>query len=312
VEISASLPDRSSLDLPTFYLAALEEYLAGAGEGALRRAYEIGRIAISQGLSVLEMVAIHHQALAKVLVGRPASMEKDLRRAQEFFAESLSRYELTDRSGPLAALRHLNDTLEREIHRIAHAVHDEAGQLLAAARLSVATVARDLDPSFRERFLEVDAVLERVDKELRSISHELRPTILDDLGLVPALRFLADGISKRSRLSIHVESSLEDRPAAPIEITLYRVVQEALTNVTRHSSAREVTIQLTGHGEDLRCLVRDDGVGFDVPAVLSGKGRMGLGLIGIRERLNAIGGTLQINSEMGRGTELLIGIHLLK
>ena len=299
------------MDVPTSYLAALEEYLAGAGEGALLRACDIGRSAISQGLSVLEMAAIHHQALTRVLGGKPALVEQDLRRAQEFFAESLSRYEMTDRGvqGPIAALRQLNETLEREIHRLAHAVHDEAGQLLAAARLAVASVARDLDPSFRERFLEVDAILERVDNELRSISHELRPTILDDLGLVPALQFLADGISKRSRLSIDVESSLEGRPAATIETTLYRIVQEALANVTRHSSARKVKIQLTRDAEDLHCLVRDDGIGFDVPAVLSGKGRAGLGLIGIRERLNAVGGTLQISSEMGRGTELLIRIQ---
>ena len=88
--------------------------------------------------------------------------------------------------------------------------------------------------------------------------------------------------------------------------------QPARCSTASRAAARQVKIELTGQAEDLSCMVRDDGIGFDVPAVLSGKGRIGLGLIGIRERLNAIGGTLQINSEMGRGTELLIGIHLRK
>jgi signal transduction histidine kinase len=199
--------------------------------------------------------------------------------------------------------------MEREIQRIAHDVHDEAGPLLDAARLAMAGVADDLSPALQERFREIGAILDHAETELRRLSHELRPTMLDDLGLVPALQSLADRVSKRASLTVRVESSLEGRLRANVETALYRIVQEALTNVIRHSRASNVRVELSSEARMVRCVVRDDGVGF-VPAVLSGRSERGLGLLGIRERLNAIGGRLQIRSEPGRGTELLVEITL--
>lgn len=165
---------------------------------------------------------------------------------------------------------------------------------------------------FQGRIQEVGEILDQVEKQLRRLSHELRPTILDDLGLVPALEFLADSISKRVGLSIRIQSSLKDRFAQKIETAMYRVIQEALANVTKHAHAKNVEIRLTRVAKHLHCLVHDDGVGFDAPNVLSGTERGGLGLIGIRERLNAVGGTLQIDSVVGRGTELLVKITVEK
>jgi signal transduction histidine kinase len=270
-------------------------------------------------MGLLEMATIHHEALSNALVRRgvPSSLEQDLRRAEQFFTESISLYQVAHRevrdAQTISALMKLNDTLEQEMRRIAHAVHDDAGQLLDAARLAMARVAHDLGPTLRERLLkEVGTILDQVEHELRRFSHELRPTILDDLGLVPALQFLADGISKRANLAIQVESSLQGRAEAAIETALYRVVQEALNNVTRHASARNVKIQLKRDDGHLQCSVHDDGVGFDVPSVLSQSAKRGLGLIGISERLNAVRGTLQINSVVGRGTDLLIEIPVGK
>jgi signal transduction histidine kinase len=91
---------------------------------------------------------------------------------------------------------------------------------------------------------------------------------------------------------------------------VYRIIQEALNNVTKHSQAKNVMIQLNGDGRSLHCAIHDDGQGFDVPAVLARKGQKGLGLIGIRERLNAVGGTLQLHSESSHGTELLVTIPM--
>jgi signal transduction histidine kinase len=212
----------------------------------------------------------------------------------------------------ISALHRLNETLEQEIQRIAHAVHDEAGQLLVAARLAMSAVAHDLTPALQGRLQEVGTILDQVEKQLRRLSHELRPTILDDLGLVPALQFLADGFSRRAKLSIRIQNCLEGRCAPNIETALYRVIQEALTNITKHAHAKNVEIQITNVTEHLRCLVRDDGRGFDAPSVLSCNQRSGLGLVGIRERLNAVGGTLQIDSMVGRGTELLVKIPVEK
>jgi len=299
-------------DLEPAYAGALEDYLSSGGEDSLQRAYEIGRTALTDGLGVLEMAAMHHAALAQVLESKchAEPVMQELERAQEFFGESLSPYEMAHRGfrDAISTLHRLNETLEQEIQRIAHAVHDEAGQLLVAARLAMSGVARDLNPSLQERLQEVGTILDQVEKQLRRLSHELRPTILDDLGLVPALQFLTDGISRRTELSIRIHSSLEGRCDPNVETVLYRIIQEALTNVAKHAHAKNVEIQLTNVAKSLHCLIQDDGVGFDAPSVLSCKERRGLGLVGIRERLMAVGGTLQIDSMVSQGTELLVKV----
>lgn len=314
--VSQNTPTSQTLDLEQAYSQSLEDYLSKGSEDALQSAYEIGRIALADGLGILAMTAMHHAALAHVLqrISRAPSLQQDVDRAQEFFAESLSAYEIAHRGfrDAISALHRLNETLEQEIQRIAHAVHDEAGQLLVAARLAMSGVARDLSPSLQGRLQEVGAILDQVEKQLRRLSHELRPMILDDLGLVPALEFLADGISRRVELSIRMRSSLEGRYAPQIETALYRIVQEALTNITKHAHAKNVEIHLAKVAKNLHCLVHDDGVGFDLPAVLSRKDQTGLGLVGIRERLVAVGGTLQIDSAFGRGTGLLVKIPVEK
>jgi signal transduction histidine kinase len=305
-------------ELERAYARALEEYCLKGGEDALRSAYEIGRTALAEGRGVLDMAAMHHASIMRALpaMSPSATLTQNLGRAQEFLSESLSPYEIAHRGfqDATSTLRRLNETLEQEIQRIAHAVHDEAGQLLFAARLAMFSVAHDIDPSLQGRLQEVGAILDQVEKQLRRLSHELRPTILDDLGLVPALEFLADSISKRVGLSIRIQSSLkdQDRYAQKIETAMYRVIQEALANVTKHAHAQNVEIRLTRVAKHLHCLVHDDGVGFDAPNVLSCTERGGLGLIGIRERLNAVGGTLQIDSVIGGGTELLVKITVEK
>ena len=241
-------------------------------------------------------------------------MERALQYAAQLFAEALSPYEMAHRGyqDAVASLRHLNETLEEEVRRIAHTVHDEAGQLLVAVRLALSDLARDLRPAIQDRLEEVTGLLNQVEEQLRRVSHELRPTILDDLGLVPALEFLAGGISKRAKIAICVESSLDNRLSQAVETPVYRIVQEALTNITKHSKAKKVRIQLQRDAGKLCCSIHDDGVGFDVSAVLSRRGQRGLGLVGIQERLNAMGGTLRIQSATGQGTQLLITIPMEK
>ncbi len=282
------------------------------GENALRSAYEVGRAALADGRGVLAMAAMHHNAIAQVLPGisSPEPIALHLSRAGEFFSESLSPYEIAHRGfqDATSALRQLNETLEQEIQRIAHSVHDEAGQLLFAARLAMSNVAHDIDPSLQGRIQEIGRILDQVENQLRKLSHELRPTILDDLGLIPALESLAKSVSTRAGLSIQVQSSLNGRYAQKIETAVYRVIQEALTNVAKHARAKNVEIRVSSATKHLHCLVQDDGVGFDSHGVVACAAPGGLGLIGIRERLNAVGGTMQIDSVVGRGTKLLLKI----
>jgi PAS domain S-box-containing protein len=216
--------------------------------------------------------------------------------------------DITDRKRAEPALRHLNEALEEEVKRIAHALHDEAGQLLASVHIGLADVARDLPAPAAKRLEDMRGLLDKIEEQLRHLSHELRPTILDDLGLGPALEFLADGVSKRTGLSIAVEGSPGKRLPAPTETALYRIVQEALTNVTKHAQATRVYIKFMRNRRFLRGVIRDDGVGFDVPTVLTRRGSRGLGLTGIRERLHAVGGTLDIIATPRGGTQLILTV----
>lgn len=296
------------------YRSVLCEYTARGGEAALRRAYELGRKAIDDGKSLIEIASLHHEALS-VLINetkegrRRASL---LRAGADFLAESLSPYEMAHRGfqDAVRALRRSNETLEEEIKRIAHTVHDEAGQLLVAVHLAIAEVSRKLPKAQRDHLGRIEQLLDQVESQLRRYSHELRPTILDDLGWIPAIRFLADGVSKRTNLPIHIKTMIAGRLPGAVEIALYRVVQESLTNSTKHANASQVWIRVRRIGRVLSCSIQDDGVGFDVRGVLSDQGRRGLGLIGMQERLNAIGGTLLIDSAPGRGTKLLIRVPM--
>jgi signal transduction histidine kinase len=152
--------------------------------------------------------------------------------------------------------------------------------------------------------------LDQATDQLRHLAHELRPVILDDLGLLPAFEFLAEGVSKRTGLAITVEGSLECRLAPVMETALYRILQEALTNVSKHARATQVSVRLLQEGQRITCTIRDDGIGFDMSAIATQRGRPCLGLIGIRERLAALGGTLSITTSRGRGTTLDMGIPL--
>ena len=296
------------------YQSCLREYVAGGGELALGRAYDLGRRALAERKSLVDMASLHHQAvLALVRRGEgEARLAEFLPAIAEFLAECLSPYEMAHRGFQEAvnALRQLNETLEEEIKRIAYAVHDEAGQLLVAVHLALAEVALGLPEPQQAQFARIKEMLNEVEKHLRRYSHELRPTILDDLGWVPAIRFLADGISKRANLPIHIDSEVSDRLPTVVETTLYRFVQEALTNAVKHAKASKIWIRAWREKSVLRCSIRDDGVGFDTRPNQRAGLRKGLGLVAMRERLSAVGGILQIESNPTRGTELSIRIPL--
>lgn len=294
------------------YRSAFCEFAARGGEASLREAYDLGRGAIEAGKSLAEIVSLHHEALLARLKREktPAGRAELLQAGATFLAEVLSPYEMAHRGfqDAVKALRQLNETLEEEIKRIAYAVHDEAGQLLVASHLALAELSCDLPKPQQEKLERIEQLLDQVQKQLRRYSHELRPTILDDLGWIPAIRFLADGVSKRSSLPIEIDTRVAGRLSAAAEIALYRVVQEALTNATKHADARHISIRVRRMGRKVCCSVQDDGAGFDVRAVQSDRKRAGLGLIAMKERLHAVGGTLSIDSAPGRGTTLSIEV----
>lgn len=287
---------------------ALEEYVERNGEAALDRAYEIGRAALGEDWSIPQLVTVHGRALRAVLErAPPAAGPHFVERGASFLAEALSSYEMTHRGyrDAIAASRQLNEVLEQEARRIAHALHDEAGQLLVSVHLALAEFGRDVDPEQLAGLQNIQRLLDQVEQQLRQLSHELRPTVLDDLGWLPAIQFLAEGVSKRTQIPVQVHSSVEDRLPPQVETAVYRTVQEALTNATRHSRAARVDIEVDQVDGMLRLLISDDGVGFE-----TGTGRGGLGLTGMRERADAVGGRLEILSAPGAGTKITLWLPI--
>jgi two-component system sensor histidine kinase UhpB len=194
---------------------------------------------------------------------------------------------------------------EAERKRIAAELHDGIAQSLAALLLQL-RVIRDAEPAeYRDRLQNAAAQLAAVTEELRAIARGLRPPALDMLGLVAAVSAHARQISENSNIKLDVTADdLSKALSPPAELALYRLVQEALSNVVRHSGARTATIRLRRHDGRVSATIRDDGHGFDVEKAMS-RGR-GLGLFGMHERALYAGGNVQVDSQAGRGTTVEI------
>ncbi len=216
--------------------------------------------------------------------------------------------DVSERKRAEQALHRLNEALEERAKHIAHELHDEASQLLVSVHIAIDGMVNTLPPSGQQTIGEIKELIERIETELRRLSHELRPTILDDLGLVPAIEFLTQGISKRFGIPIAVEGDTSGRLPPQVEVALYRIVQEALNNITKHARASHVTVRLQKEDSKIHLTVNDDGTGFDVQSVMGQKGRSGLGLIGIRERLIPLRGECIIKSSPGKGTEISVQV----
>ena len=217
--------------------------------------------------------------------------------------------ELRNSQAQLRALAAYQEFIrEEERKRMARELHDESGQLLASVHISLSEMEGELSGASQRKLAEVRDLLTQIEEHLRNLSHELHPTILDDLGLYSALQSLTEKVSARSRIEINLEGRPNSRLHPTVETSLYRIVQEALNNAVRHGQATTVSVRLYQENGLVHCCIEDNGVGFDVPAALTRTGGESLGLVGIRERVEALGGTLKIRSAPNQGTELCVEI----
>jgi len=206
-------------------------------------------------------------------------------------------------------MRKVGQAQEEERKRISRELHDDTIQALVV-------VSRDLDDlaSNKSKLTpkKIREEVRRIIEGLRHFSQELRPTILDDLGLVPALKWLASDLEKNTGIHAEVEISGSQRSLPPeAELMLFRITQEALTNIRRHSGATNTTVKLGFSEDKIKLIIRDNGKGFDLQPGLSDLARTGkLGLTGMRERAQLLGGTLHIETHPGKGTELTIVLPL--
>jgi signal transduction histidine kinase len=200
---------------------------------------------------------------------------------------------------------------EDERKRIARELHDETCQTLAALgmKLDAALSAPSSDVA-RERLTEARAFATRTLAEIHALIYELRPSVLDDLGLFPAIRWLAERNLTPAGIAFRCEFTVAEHPlTAERETTLFRAVQEAVRNVARHSRASQVLIQVEEHDRELVVELEDDGQGFDLATVAqpSPSGR-GLGLLGMRERLSLVGGSAAVFSSPDEGTRVVLRV----
>ena len=224
------------------------------------------------------------------------------KRVQERTAELKSANEnLRDLSTRLLKLQ------DEERRRLARELHDSVGQILAALSMNIGVVraqSHKLDSHGVRAISEMAQMLEHASKEIRTISHLLHPPVLEMAGLATALRWYADGFSERSKIKVDVEIPSDfGRLSDDLELAIFRIVQECLTNIHRHSGSATAAIRIRQEGSRLVVQVLDNGKGIpkEKQGQLTESGRTGVGFGGMRERLRQLGGTLEIQSR-GNGT----------
>jgi signal transduction histidine kinase len=198
----------------------------------------------------------------------------------------------------------LRTAQEQERKYLSRELHDQIGQMLTGLRMELTGMARlhgDSESELSSRIAAAKGTVEQTLRIVRNIAMLLRPSMLDDLGLTPALAWLVKEVSRSSGMEIRadVDSSLDSLPD-PHRTCLYRVVQEALTNASRHSRARNVRLSLKNGGAWIAGAISDDGRGFDAGP----ERRTGLGLLGMEERVRELGGTVRVDSSPGTGTRV--------
>ncbi|MCB0012807.1 MAG: sensor histidine kinase, partial [Anaerolineales bacterium] len=259
-------------------------------------------------------IVIHNVRLYEEITAAKAGLEQKVAtRTQQL---QKAKEALADKAALLQRL--LNETVdvqERERQRIAQDMHDSTSQLLVGAMLELKSAQERLGngslPQAETSLQSVREILHRVDAEIKRAIHDLRPPSLDELGLGPALRQYAVRFEQYSGLDCDVEILGTPRRLPPkSEISIYRLVQEALQNVSAHAETDSARVILAFAPQMLKVTVLDEGCGFDMAAE-SRPGQESLGLLGMRERAESMGGQLTIHSRLGQGTrvELLVPLE---
>jgi len=229
--------------------------------------------------------------------------DEDVRLAEAFAGRAAVAVDLSERVAS-DALRRVVSAQELERQRLARELHDETGQALTSILLKLKTFE---DIGDAERLAEATSELREIVvatlQDVRRLAVELRPKALDDFGLVPAIERLVGTFREQTGIEVALESRLgSDRLPREIETTLYRITQEALTNVVKHAQAKHVSIVLTRRDGSVAALIEDDGRG------ISEAGRDGLGLLGMRERIALVDGRLEVESSPGSGTTVSVEV----
>jgi two-component system sensor histidine kinase NreB len=226
--------------------------------------------------------------------------------------------DISERKQAEAELRRLPHRIieaqEAERLRVARELHDGVNQIIASAKMrlrKVQDLSATLSPAAREILIRCDKLLVQALEENRRIAHNLRPSVLDDLGLVAACQTLCRELQLRTNLTVKCTiADLGRRLPPTVELNLFRIVQEALNNLEKHAHAKTVQLRLTAQEDSILLRIQDDGRGFDLDSAADKAQRRGIGLTNMRERAAALGGVCEVKSILRQGTSLMVRIPL--
>ena len=240
-----------------------------------------------------------------ILMGEVRRRENEGLRREQGELEEKVRQRTAELDTANQGLRELTGRLmqlqDDERRRIARELHDSVGQTLAALSMNLAKVASDIERlnQTAKTVADSSALVQEMNKEVRTMSYLLHPPMLDEAGLASALRWYVDGFTQRSGIQVDLEVAEDFGRVQPeIETAVFRTVQECLTNVHRHSGSKTARVRLVHSGSELRLQVKDNGTGMAAEKLdeLTSDGAPGVGIRGMRERLRQLGGTLEVHS----------------
>jgi signal transduction histidine kinase len=295
------VPRRGELHNALIEITAADQRMLENSEGefagARRRAAE--RLLLLLGLGVLLSAIV-----TRISLRHAENLEREA--DSHFAAVEQAKQELQQLSARLLEIE------EQGRRKLSRELHDEIGQSLALLQIEIShaqPLTKGASGELRERLDRARELAERTVQSIRSISGLLRPALLDDLGLVPALQFQLEDFLRRSGIACEfTEDGVEERLPDPVKTCVYRVVQEALHNCEKHSGASKVRVTVRQLDGCLLAKVEDDGRGFTSAVQRS----TGLGLLGMRERSANVGGSLTIDSALGQGTHIALRIPLVR
>jgi signal transduction histidine kinase len=280
------LPEHSYRNLRTDHLVGTLAFLAASG-------------------TIVAIAEMNRRREQQLRLEQGKLEEKVQQRTAELDAANKSLRQL---SGRLLQLQ------DDERRRIARELHDSVGQMLAALNMNLSAVAADIERLTKTASTVTDsaALVGELSKEIRTISHLLHPPLLDEAGLSSAVRWYVDGFIERSKIKVDLDIAPDlGRLPRELETAVFRIVQECLTNVHRHSESPSARIRIGYHGNEIRIEVADKGKGIPVEKrkAIASTGIPGVGIRGMRERVRQLGGVLEVNSD-GNGTNVMVSLPL--
>ena len=262
----------------------------------------------------IEVLAATNQELVLEIAARKA-VEAALKKSEHHYSQLLDKSNLMQEQ--LRQLsRQILSAQEEERKRISRELHDVIAQTLTGINIRLAALKKEASTNTKHLDRSIARTQKLVEKSVdivHQFARELRPAVLDDLGLIPALHSFVKAFSRRTRLAVRIEAfaGVEEMDIARRTV-LFRVAQEALTNVSRHAHAHRVHLSIQKLARGVGMKIKDDGKSFQVERVLGGRGSKRLGLLGMRERVEMVGGTFSVESAPGKGSTIVVEIPFAK